>query len=1153
MGKIECMCNENVCIRSATKLMEQLNVHEKTDAAALDSCIRSIVAFGNDKVGMQLAAETEEQSILLYRPEPVDNSIRCIPVALKGHDVAAGVDADGRICLFAVKGDRLYRIREKAPYSGQFSNAEELPVTRPNLDSRIAGLTLHQLSDDSYNPFVLAVILSTADKKYSLALHYCNSSESRLFPVPVTTKCFTFSGDKRSELKLHVIKNNYGIYDVETGRAESSIPVNRSGGIAEAEAVKYIDGNTFVLYKDSGVMKISALTDSYDGSKKELSELFAAPDIHCFNAWGDKNSVSIAVHTDMICRGEAELSDGVWNAGSLSPLANSASMLSAVKYNGAMQLFYVTDKDNLLHRLEDMEGANWDETTYDTSGAESVTRQPCYSTELTFTDPKHKTVPLSGIEVTLTAESRTYVETAEGISMIDEKTSVTTVTDSQGKLFFRQYSSRLDVPTIYASVSGDLLGSDEQLSFSQFSDVYDRIGKVDGDTLLSAQQFDSKTSKYDPLISKDEYRTKGNADQLAMGIQKLVGSLNCANTGVMQLRKSNDLRQSAMFKNTDDLPSWRLQFMDDGSIVYEELTGLQAEKIISGFSGEDGLGLPKWLTKIGDFFRSVVKSIVRVCEVVVNGIKAMVRFVLNGVEMVFETVLNVVQDVLKFVEIIFAPVLVLFKDIFRWLASLFGWNYVLYTKKAISGMIELLLDWLPQNASELSSFMCGKIETAQKKVDEWIDEIIEKITPSGGVMSYFEGEIPDENEQYLYEISSDPIQAKFKEALASDTDADSIMLLLDDETTEFDDFFAELKGFINSLSDGGAFDEAMNYFKSAFDNMDNFFSFLLSGILSAIKALINLVLSGCAKIVSGLFDALSALLSKLRELVTAKISIPLLSEIYSWISDDDLTLLDLAALLAALPTTLIGKLVLGSAPFASEKDSVEFVERLRKSMKFTPSEPVSESAEVSEENLSDNDEFILKIVLTMSALHYGAVNFGLDAASIGGGDETSLGKAAAVISLLLEGTWLITSCPAFYDSSTSTEAQKGYSWAMWGVFIIGMGIDTAFFIIQKKHVDAEQTGRWFTTFYGAVHFLTALVGGSGQWLDACTTCGEVFCSVVEMSRCMLNFESLCKAALIIDACGMIAIAITNGLSFASNSEEETRFLVDNGNTQAITV
>lgn len=122
---------------------------------------------------------------------------------------------------------------------------------------------------------------------------------------------------------------------------------------------------------------------------------------------------------------------------------------------------------------------------------------------------------------------------------------------------------------------------------------------------------------------------------------------------------------------------------------------------------------------------------------------------------------------------------------------------------------------------------------------------------------------------------------------------------------------------------------------------------------------------------------------------------------------------------------------------------------------------------------------------------------------------------------------------------------------MWVVFIIGMGIDTTFFIIQKKHVDAEQTGRWFTTFYGAGHFLAALVGGIGQWLDACTTCGEVFCSVVEMSRFMLNFGNLCNAALIIDACGMVAIAITNALSIASDGEKETRFLVNNGNMQTI--
>lgn len=59
-------------------------------------------------------------------------------------------------------------------------------------------------------------------------------------------------------------------------------------------------------------------------------------------------------------------------------------------------------------------------------------------------------------------------------------------------------------------------------------------------------------------------------------------------------------------------------------------------------------------------------------------------------------------------------------------------------------------------------------------------------------------------------------------------------------------------------------------------------------------------------------------------------------------------------------------------------------------MKFTLYEHLSESAEISEENLSGNDELILKIVLTMSALHYGAINLCLDAASVGGGGDTGL-------------------------------------------------------------------------------------------------------------------------------------------------------------------
>lgn len=1134
MGKIEYIENERVCIKSATKLMEQLYVHEQSSDEVSNLNIISIKAFGNDKVGIYLAMETEEQDILLYQPEPIDNSIKCLPVGLKGHDIAAGLDADGRICLFAVKGDRVYHVREKAPYTGQFTAIEEIPVTRPNTDSRIAGLTLYELENDSSYPFVLAISLSS-EEKYWLDLHYCDSAASNLFPVPLTTKCFTFSGDKRAELKLHVIRDNYGIYDIETGKAESSIPINRGTETVAAETVKYISGNTFVLYKDSGYMKISALINSADGTQKELKKLFTAKNIHCFNAWGDEKNVFVAVHTDMICHGSAVLSDGVWKADDLDPLADSASILAAKKYRNAMQLFYITNKDHLLHKLEDMDGANWNETTYEAGKAGSVTRQSCYSTEMTFTDPKHKTVPLSGIKVTLTADSRTYVETAEGISMIDRNTSVTAETDSYGKLFFRQYSSRLDVPTIYANLSDNLLGDDEELSFSQFSDVYHRMGQVDGDTLLSAQQFDSKTAETSPLIS-DKYRTKECTDQLAKGIRQLVSSFNIGESNVMQLQKKGTLRDRIL-PNNNAHQAWHLQFMEDGSVFYEELTSQQAEELIINFSSTNSLGLPKWLSKIGDFFRSVVKSIVKVCEVVINGAKAAVRFILNGVEMVFETVLNVVQDVLKFVEIIFAPVLVLFKHIFRWIASLFGWNYVLYTKKAIVGMVNLLLDWLPQNASELSNFICSKIETAQTKIDSIIDEIIEKITSSGDTMDYWENQLPAENETYTYEISSDPIQAKFQKALASGADLKDIVTFEDDGSDGIEELFAELNSFIKDLSDSDAFDEAQKYLNSAFENMDKFFSFLLSGILSAIKGLIKLILNGCSKLVSDMFDTLAVILDKLKKLITAKISFPLLSEIYRWISDDDLTIIDLAALLTALPSTIIGKLVLHSVPFASEEDSAKFVERLKQKMKFTLPDSLSGKACVSKVESSDNDEFALNFTITMSALFYGMTDYALDKLSISGDGDSPISTLLAVVSLALQLAWLVSSFPAFYDNSSSTHPEIVFSWIMWIIFCIGMIIDSCYFFKELKHVDAEKEGRYITSIYGDIHLAFALIGGYIGCLDNCTLCGEIFSSAVEMSRFMLNIENLEKMALIIDAIGMGGIFITNLFSLYSDKDD----------------
>lgn len=1148
MGKIECFRNDKVCVKSATKLMEQLSVCQSGSEIPGDVEIADMQPFGNDKTGMRIAVETKEQSILVYQVDAADGTAKSLKTGLLGHNAAAGLDGDNRICLFAVKGDRLFYVEEKAPSSGKFSNPKEIRVTRPRSGGTIENLQLYPLSEDKNHPFVLAVVLKAASQ-YWLNFIYWNTSAATLFPVPLTTSCFTFSGNSREELKLRILGRNYSVYNVETGGVDSSTPVDWKQENGSGLSMKYIAGNSFVLYQSGNVKKISVLTSTTNSEELALCELFSDSAIHCFHAWKDNGGVSFAVHTDMICHGTAELSaSGEWMVSALNPLAVNASTLRMIYYKEAMQLFYITEKDSLLHRLEDMEGESWNETTYEAMKPGSVSLQSCYSTELTLTDPEHPSVPLSDVEVRLHSEYRTYVETSKGISVIDEDNYVTLTTNYQGKLFFRQYCSSLDVPVIYAELQDNLLGENNELSFSQFSDVYSRMSNVDGDTLLNAQQMDSKTGTYTPLIS-DKYRTKKNADQLAAGIKNLVSSYKNNERDAVCLCKKGFHDCSKLIENSV-LPSWRIGFLDDGSVLYEELTPEQAVDRIQNLKSNYGGDRSGFFSKISDFFRSVVKSIVKVCEVIVSGVKAVVRFVLNGVEMIFETVMSVVQDVLKFIEIILAPVLVVFKHIFRWLASLFGWNYVLYTKNAIKEMLELFMDWVPKNSAKLSMQICDKISIAQKNIDDWIEQIIKTVAPDQGLMTYVERNLPEENEQYSYEISNNPLLAKLDQAINSGGTSD--VLLADIQMNDIVDTFLEkLMRFGKEISGGEAFKEAVDYLSKAFKDMENFFSFLLSGILAAVKGIIHVILDGSKEIVSGLFEILGELFAAVKALITAKIDIPLISEIYSWLSDQDMSLLDMASLFIALPVTLVEKLTTGKVPFSSEDDIDTFIGYTREYMVMDAEEFIT----LKNDRKYPEKWFkqLCKSITFAAALLSGTFNVILDmnTGSLIEVDKNTE-KNLAFLSLICEIIWWITSFPMFYETSKTSADEKEFNWFLWAVFTVSLGADLVCYIriYKQEHKESENAIRVIVFVCGLIHLVGAVTGTCLRALDVYTSVGEIACSVVEMCKILLNIDEKTwgKWVSLIDLSGTACVSTVNLMSDVSMDDDDVIYI---GNQQLL--
>lgn len=79
-----------------------------------------------------------------------------------------------------------------------------------------------------------------------------------------------------------------------------------------------------------------------------------------------------------------------------------------------------------------------------------------------------------------------------------------------------------------------------------------------------------------------------------------------------------------------------------------------------------------------------------------------------------------VQEVFHFVEMVFAAILIFFVTVFAWLASLFVWNDVMRTKRAMKEGFLTILTLLPNRIAETKTVFQEQIDIMADKMDEFL-------------------------------------------------------------------------------------------------------------------------------------------------------------------------------------------------------------------------------------------------------------------------------------------------------------------------------------------------------------------------------------------------------------------------------------------------
>lgn len=1093
MDTIKTLKGEKFQLKSATKLMEALDVRDEGVKSVWnkDMKITEMVVVSNEDEYDVLLCNTEENGVIMTTVHGGHGMFNSGLVELYGKSLVAAFDKDDILHLFAMRGDEVWHVKEQMPHSGKFTEAESVPFVHPLNFLKVDKLLI--LPFEKGKNFVLGVVAeATYMKSFWISYQeWGTSTFPRLIPSSFSSSMLTFSGKTMGDLNVECASATYTSYSVAEDRIRCSYRLNLPDA---ADSVKKIlvpstDTVFLLLHGTAGNLPVEICIDQQQGVAS-VSALAERGNYEFCSAYrNEAGKMSMALSGGSLAYIELTKDKTEYTADEVAILDKESSFSTFNCNPKCQRLYYVLQEDGLIHTLENQGGVTWVESTLQLPEEGEVKRMPCYSTELTFTHSDNRLVALSDMEVTLWAEARTYIETSQGILKLDTDIQAKIRTDALGKISFKQYTNGLDVPVVYASLSNEYHADDEVIVLSQFAGVHDDLSAITSQKLLDAKQTDSMEGTVTPFLP-DKFRNKQDADNLAKGLLDVM-KIKPRMEEVMLMKRSQLLDVSRIVP-TDDLPVWGMTF-ESGHPVYMSLTKEEAQLEMNRMMQRSGgKKLPKWLKKIRDFCRSVVKGVVTVVKWVVNGVKMVVEFVLNGVKMIFDAVIKVVQEVFHFVETIFAAIAIFFLTIFVWLASLFIWKDVMRTKRAFNGLMTMFFDQLPEMAENLKQTLLTQLEQGKGEIDKALEELISQLNPNLSFDKYMQNTVPAEDSSIAYALSNNPLQSKLQNRDMQELTI-SLRQMFEENAGPLDELFNLLKKFCADISDNPHFKESLDYFQKAFTDIDTLLSSLLCGLLSALRGIIQLLFSGMSAIISGVFDLMKIIMKLASKIFISEIKIPFFTSLYKWICGDKLTLLDLLCTFLALPTVLIYKAKGISLPFSSDKDVENFIEYIKSILTRKSVMVLNSASSVLLQVLSCVSSGVLYLVCSMN-------NF----------VKTSSSKEPTLIDYVTIGAelaWFISCLPLLSTDSVA------FTWGSWAFFGVGLAMDIGLSFKEKSDADTLEKGSHsdalWTGMYGIGHLAISIWGYKerGSEMTAKAFAAECIGSITEMSYLLLTIGS----------------------------------------------
>lgn len=316
------------------------------------------------------------------------------------------------------------------------------------------------------------------------------------------------------------------------------------------------------------------------------------------------------------------------------------------------------------------------------------------------------------------------------------------------------------------------------------------------------------------------------------------------------------------------------------------------------FSGLVSLAVD-WVNKVVDFTISVGGELIQFLKVAWSTIEQAASFVYS----VLSTIVEAIEDVIEF-----------FK-------ALFDLEAIWRTKKKLVGTFNDFLGALEQRIGTIKGELLRWFDDGKAAVDQRIDELIDELKKKPKDL-----QVPTDQTR-IGQVTwgdqrSDPHHRWLTEKLHAHAGTALETLKPRTRTSTQDKLKTLLQDLQQAVATVGGdfaqvFEDLRDGLEQLFKDPSSFLDTVLITLLKVVKDAINLCFDVGRAVVQIALDILAVAFAALQEVLTTKLDVPILGDIWSWLAnkagepEDELTVGNLFGVAVAFPMTILFKLISG--------------------------------------------------------------------------------------------------------------------------------------------------------------------------------------------------------------------------------------------------